>query len=450
MTTDGLMDRRGFLGRAAAATASATIALAPGVPWALAGRATGEVRGRRVKVALVGTGIRGTTMWGRDLRAHDSDLAELVALSDTNPLRLAYARGFVGGDLPTFVDCDAMLDAAKPDVLVVATPDATHDGYVKKALERGLNVVTEKPMTTDETKCRALLAAEKKAGKPIVVGFNYRFSPIMERVKATLLSGAIGDVLSVDLRWYLDVRHGADYFRRWHGRRANSGSLWVHKATHHFDLVNWWLEDEPQRVVARHDLKVYGKNGPFRAEKCRGCPHAARCRFAFDAAADPQLKALYLDCESADGYLRDACLFREEIDIPDTMGAVVSYGKGALLTYSLNAAMPYEGFSLGINGTAGRIDVRRFDRQPWDRPQGAEIRVTKSFGGSESLDLRITSADHWGGDPKLRRALFAPDAPDPLRQRANSRAGAMSILTGVAALRSADRDGDPVAVADLL
>jgi predicted dehydrogenase len=443
MAPDERIGRRAFLGGAATAALSAPL------PWALGGRDPEEFRARRPRVALIGTGIRGSQMWARDLRAQDADLCELVALCDRNPKRVAYARGIAGGALPTFVDCDAMLDATKPDVLVVATPDATHDHYVIKALERGLNVVTEKPMTIDEEKCRAMRAAEKKAAKPIVVGFNYRFSPIMERVKTTLLSGAIGDVLSLDLTWFLDVRHGADYFRRWHGLRRNSGSLWVHKATHHFDLVNWWLEDEPRTVVARHALGMYGQNGPFRAEKCRGCPHASQCRFAFDVAADPQLKALYVDCEDADGYLRDACLFREEIDIPDAMGAVVSYGKGAILAYSLNATMPYEGFSLGINGTQGRLDVRRFDRQPWDRPQGAEFRLSRSFGASESFALNITSADHWGGDPKLRRMIFSPGAPDPMRQRADSRAGALSILTGVAARTSADRGGAPVAVADL-
>ena len=445
MPYDPAIDRRTFLGYAAALGS----ALAPGSSWALSGRDPAEFRGRKPRVALVGTGIRGIKMWGRELRATDADLVDLVALSDTNPKRLAFARGFVGGGLPTYVDCDAMLDAEKPDVLVVATPDATHDAYVAKALARGMNVVTEKPMTTDETKCRAILAAEKASGKPIVVGFNYRFSPIMEHVKRTIDSGALGRILSLDLSWYLDVAHGADYFRRWHGVRAASGTLFVHKATHHFDLVNWWLEDEPKTVSARGRTNVYGRSGPFRGATCRDCKHRKDCRFAFDAAADPLLKALYLDCEDADGYRRDACLFREEIDVYDTMGAVVSYGKGATLTYSLNAAMPYEGFQLGINGTEGRLDVRRFDRQPWSRPQGAEFRLSKIFGATETTDMKIASENHWGGDGPLRRMIFTPDAPDPLRRRAGSRAGAMSILTGVAAVRSVERDGAQVAISDL-
>ena len=73
------------------------------------------------------------------------------------------------------------------------------------------------------------------------------------------MSGAIGHVTSVDFSWYLDATHGADYFRRWHRLREKSGSLWVHKATHHFDLVNWWLDADPVEVTAAGALELYGK-----------------------------------------------------------------------------------------------------------------------------------------------------------------------------------------------
>ena len=51
---------------------------------------------------------------------------------------------------------------------------------------------------------------------------------------------------------------GADYFRRWHRNKNNSGGLMVHKATHHFDLVNWWLASKPVTVMAMGDLDFYG------------------------------------------------------------------------------------------------------------------------------------------------------------------------------------------------
>ena len=139
------------------------------------------------------------------------------------------------------------------------------------------------------------------------------------------MGGEIGRVLSVDFAWYLDVIHGADYFRRWHRLKNRGGSLWVHKASHHFDLVNWWLGADPVEVTALGGLRVYGRNGPFRSTNCRACPHQKECRFYYDITTNPTRMKLYVGAEKADGYYRDGCVFREDIDIYDTMSAVVKY-----------------------------------------------------------------------------------------------------------------------------
>ena len=95
--------------------------------------------------------------------------------------------------------------------------------------------------------CRKILEAERRTGRRVDVAFNYRFSPTSKLIKQVLLSGVIGEIASVDFHWYLDTQHGADYFRRWHAFQACSGSLFVHKATHHFDLLNWYLGLGPER-----------------------------------------------------------------------------------------------------------------------------------------------------------------------------------------------------------
>ena len=145
--------------------------------------------------------------------------------------------------------------------------------------------------------------------------------------------------------------HGADYFRRWHSNKAISGGLMVHKATHHFDLVNWWLGAQPEaragdrqaRVLhARRWRKRMGLTGHH--ERCRTCPEKDECSFYLDLAADPGLKALYLDNEQHDGYFRDRCVWRPEIDIEDTMNVIVRYDTGATLSYSLNAFNAWEGY----------------------------------------------------------------------------------------------------------
>lgn len=358
----------------------------------------------------------------------------------------------MGSDAPILTDLDAMLRDIRPDLVIVCTPDDTHDAIVVRCLEAGADVITEKPMTTTPDKITRILEAERRTGRRVDVSFNYRFGPTAARIKELLLAGTIGDVLSVDFHWYLDTRHGADYFRRWHAFRARSGSLFVHKATHHFDLVNWYLDSDPESVSAFADLKVYGRNGPFRGARCKGCTHAGECDYYFDLGADPFLDALYEDPKAVDGYLRDACVFREDIDIPDTMVAAIRYENGVHVSYSLNTAQPIEGLHIAFNGTRGRIELRQYEKQPWEEPDHDEILLVRSFPKDEPAVERIIvphfPGGHYGGDDRMRDMLFKAGVADPLGQRAGSRAGAMSVLCGIAALRSADT-GRAVRLSDL-
>jgi predicted dehydrogenase len=409
------------------------------------------MQGKR-RYALIGTGNRGTTMWGKELLDGWSDYVDLVAIVDTNPLRAERARAMMGSQAPILTDLDAALAEHRPDLVIVCTPDDTHDEIAVRSLEAGADVIAEKPMTTTPEKIARILEAERRTGRRVDVSFNYRFGPTAARIKQLLLAGEIGEVLSVDFHWYLDTKHGADYFRRWHAYRARSGSLFVHKATHHFDLLNWYLASDPESVSAFAALKVYGRNNPFRGTRCKGCPHSSYCPFYFDIAADPFLDALYEDPKAIDGYFRDACVFREDIDVPDTMVAAIRYASGAHVSYSLNCAMPIEGHHIAFNGTLGRIELRQYEKQPWEVADHDEILLVRSFPGAREPVERIAvphfPGGHYGGDDRLRDMLFKPETPDRLGQRAGSRAGAISVLCGIAALRSAD-SGRSVRVSDL-
>ncbi len=421
------MTRRDFVGSAAklAATTSALCL----VPYPLQAA-------QRRRYAVVGTGIRASFMWGRDLVDRYSDVVEFVGLCDTNSKRVEVAKRLMGADCPTFTDFDRMCDAVKPELLMVTTVDAEHSNYIVRALDRGIDVLTEKPMVIDEKQCQAVLDTEKRTGRKIIVTFNYRYAPKAETIKKILLSGVIGRVISVDFSWYLDVYHGASYFRRWHGYRAKGGTLLVHKATHHFDLVNWWLDAEPVEVTASGDLQIYGRKGPYRNTHCRTCPHKSSCRFHLDITGDPTLMDLYVSCESEDGYLRDACVFRKDIDIYDTMSVMVRYSNDVIMSYSLNAFLPFEGNRIAFNGELGRLEIRDYERQPWDVGEETEIYVTKSFDRREKIEVPRLEGGHGGGDVRLHDTVWRNAEIAPYLALPDSRAGALSCLTGIAARKS--------------
>jgi len=405
------------------------------------------------RFALIGTGNRGTTMWGKDLLAGWREHVDLVAIVEKNALRGERARTMIGSNAPIYDDIDAMLKEVKPDLVIVCTPDHTHDAIVVRALEAGIDVITEKPMTTAVDKIRRIMDAEKRTGQRVDVSFNYRYAPTAARIKQLLNSGEIGRVTSVDFHWYLNTKHGADYFRRWHAYTENSGSLFVHKATHHFDLLNWYLDSDPEAVTSFADLQNYGRKGPFRGPRCKLCPHTAECDYYLDLGADPFLDTLYEDPSKVDGYFRDGCVFREDIDIPDTMVVSIRYRNNVHVSYSLNTFQPIEGHHLAFNGTKGRIEIRQYEAQPWEMKREDEILLIRNFPDGKEPVERITvphsSGGHYGGDDRMRNMIFKPDMNDALHQRAGTRAGAMSVLCGIAALQSS-RTGKVVSIADLM
>ncbi|MBB6485462.1 Gfo/Idh/MocA family protein [Rhizobium lusitanum] len=400
------------------------------------------------RYALVGTGNRGATMWGKELVEGWSDEVELVAVCDLNAMRAKRALEYIGASVPVYTDFDALLRTEKPDLVIVCTRDSTHDDLIVKAMEAGANVISEKPMTTTVDKIKRILDVEARTGKRLDISFNYRFAPTSAKIKELINSGVIGDVTSVDFHWYLDTSHGADYFRRWHAFTENSGSLFVHKATHHFDLLNWYLDSDPETVAAFADLKHYGRKGPFRGERCRTCRYKDECNYYLDISATPLLESLYEDPSTVDGYVRDACVFREDIDIPDTMVASIRYRNGVNVSYSLNTYMPIEGHHIAFNGHKGRIELRQYEKQKWTTPPADEIVVMKNFGDVERIWVPHSSGGHYGGDDRLRDMLLRSGPNDELKQRAGSRAGAMSVLCGIAALQSS-RTGQQVSVADI-
>lgn len=427
-------DRRRFL-TASAGTAMGMLTL----PLAETGSLRAQEGEKKRRLALVGTGIRGSSLWGKTLLSDYSDILEMVGLCDINSKRMAYARNFMGANCPTYTDFPLMIQETRPDTVIVTTTDCFHAKYICAAMKMGCDVITEKPMATDEKMTQEILDTERRTGKKLIVTFNYRYSPEAGKIKEILASGEIGQVTSVDFNYYLDVFHGASYFRRWHGFKQFSGSLLVHKATHHYDLMNWWLSAEPLEVNAYGHLRKYGYNGPFRGRRCMTCPHKERCEFHWDITTDAHLMLLYVNAESEDGYLRDACVFRKKINIWDTMNVQVLYHNRVTMSYSLNAFMPYEGYFVGFNGTKGRLDARVYHNQPW-KPAGlAEFRLTRNFKGTETFGLGAEGGGHWGADQVMQDQIFRGNEADPLGRMAGSRDGSLSILIGIAARRSIEQ-----------
>lgn len=432
------------------------------------------------RYAIVGLGSR-AGMFSTALLKTYAQQGELVALCDLNQTRMdhynaKFQKDYGIAPIPTYKPdaFEQMIRDNQVDTVIVTTVDCAHHQYIIRAMEAGCDAISEKPMTVDAQKCQAILDAQKRTGRKLTVTFNYRYSPRNSKVKELLQSGAIGEVTSVHFEWLLDTVHGADYFRRWHRDKRNSGGLMVHKATHHFDLVNWWLDSQPETVFGMGDLRFYGReNAEARGvtqfyERAHGNPNAQGDPFALQMAENDWLRKMYLEAEHEDGYLRDRSVFSDGISIEDDMSVMVRYRNRATMTYHLTAYSPWEGYRVMFNGTKGRLeyevtenpyvsgsdndtnrpDIR--DAQEVEVHESARILIRPLHSAPLEIEVVSEEGGHGGGDTRLLDDIFNPHpADDPLKRAADHKAGAMSILTGIAANQSF-ATGLPVKVAELV
>ena len=440
----------------------------------------------RERYGLIGTGSRAGmyvgalsgTLLGAE---HVPGIAELVAWSDVNPGRLdVYEREVAAAGHPAPVryapdEVERMIADERLDRVIVTTPDFTHADFVVRSLRAGADVVVEKPLTIDAESVRRIGAAIAETGREVITTFNYRYSPRNSTLRRVIADGEIGAVTSVHFEWALDTVHGADYFRRWHRLKANSGGLFIHKASHHFDLVNWWIAATPVRVFASGGLRFYGAENaaarglgerPSRGTGATGDP------FALDLARDPHLKELYLDQEHHDGYLRDRDVFDAGITIEDNLAALVDYDTGATMSYSLNAHAPWEGYRVTVNGTEGRAELEVVERgavligedgrvvvdpsmhpgySPEDevRPDSERLVVQRHWEGARIVPIPEGIGSHGGGDAYLLQHVFGRVTDDqPLGRVAGYADGVKAVSVGIAGNLSL-ATGEPVRIADL-
>ncbi|MDD4745128.1 MAG: Gfo/Idh/MocA family oxidoreductase, partial [Eubacteriales bacterium] len=165
-----------------------------------------------------------------------------------------------------------------------------------------------------------------------------------------------------------------------------------------------------------------------------------------------------LDAEKDDGYVRDQSVFGDGISIEDTMGVMVRYANKAIMTYSLNAYLPWEGYRVAFNGSKGRIQVLVAEntyvnaggaKEVEGSAKKISIAVFPMFGEPYEVEVPMTGGGHGGGDPVLLNDLFGTPVPDRFNRAASHVDGAMSILTGIAANKSI-ATGLPVQVDSLV
>lgn len=393
------------------------------------------------RLAIVGAGLRCYESYACVIAEQYSENFKIVSVCDVNIGRCEYFRETIDKNIRAYTDFDQMITEMKPDAVLITTPDCYHHKYIVASLGYGCDVYCEKPITIDVEKCRAIREAERKSGKHVTVTFNCRFMPYFVALKEIIASGELGKIYTVNYQHLVNPKHGGDYFKRWHRHMNISGGMMLHKSTHHFDIVNWILEDMPVTVCANGSRVFFGNGDRPHGERCSTCAYTESCPSYRDLKGDPVIRSLFFENEQYDGYVRDHCAFKPDTDIYDNMSVSVAYEKGTLLTYSLNMFSPREGFYIRIIGEKGSLELSNITKNNF---------ITYRDGSTRAINYAEISGEHAGGDERLIEMHFGKGGADPLGQCAGSFDGIKSAMIGIAANESIRNGGRSVNVKEIL
>jgi myo-inositol 2-dehydrogenase/D-chiro-inositol 1-dehydrogenase len=221
-----------------------------------------QSRGDVIRVAVVGTGNRGSFLLRHALRVPN---VQVVAVCDILEERAAAAAQMVagaGGKARVWTDFRKMLDEQKDiDAVILATPDWTHKDFDIAILEMGKHLYAEKPLALNPADCKAIVQAAGQAKGIFQVGFQLRHDPNRNAAERFIQSGGIGRVLMCH-----GIRHGGDLPRHipWYFDKTKCGDIIVDQGIHILDLFTWAIGTHPVRAMGSGGTDLFVNDPPGR------------------------------------------------------------------------------------------------------------------------------------------------------------------------------------------
>jgi predicted dehydrogenase len=307
-----------------------------------------------LRIGVVGMGARSWAFLPYFQR-HRND-GEIVALCDRVIDKARYMAEFAKLTVPTYDALQTMIDRERLDALIVATPDFAHVEPVTAALAAGIHVYCEKPLATTLADCDAITRSAQTSKAILYIGFNLRHGPFHRTIHEIVSRGQLGRITTIEANeWYYG---GKTYFRRWNRLQKFGGGLWITKACHDFDLLNWIANAEPISVAASAALSHYGPKADA-GKQCRSCPLKRTCPDYYDVfntQPDDYLSALRRISERHGGEPGDLCLYNAEKDTFDNGIAMVNYANDVRATYTVNVLAARTTRQMRIIGSEGTLE----------------------------------------------------------------------------------------------
>ncbi len=334
-----------------------------------------------LKLGVIGFGIRIRSIVKEIV---DSGKAELIAIADINPQNAKNNVLETLGDIKAnyYTDAEKMLINEKLDGVCIGTRCDSHTEYALLCARYNIPMFLEKPICTNESdlmRLKGIISMNEKT----VVSFPLRMSFLLKKVKEIVDSGKIGKIEHIQA--YNNVPYGRGYYHKWYRNDSITGGLWLQKATHDFDYINYLLgENKPLRICAVNSKQIFKGNEPA-GKKCADCEKAEVC------TESPRNVSKF-----GDGYsIGEYCCFAKDTGNEDSGSAIIEYESGMHVVYSQNFI---------VRGDAGKRGARLIGYEgtlefDWIKNT---ITVYKHLEPvREDYSFRDIAGNHFGGDSEL-------------------------------------------------
>ncbi|KRG15436.1 oxidoreductase [Virgibacillus soli] len=374
---------------------------------------------KQLRIGIIGVGGRSTIVeyWHKP-----NGNSVVVGAADVSEEALQQFKESINPEAFITNDYHELLAREDIEAVAILTPDHMHEEHVTAAFRAGKHVYCEKPLAITSESCDRILDEWEKSGKHLMIGFNMRYMPMYQTMKGIIDSGEIGEIKAVWVRHFVGFG-GWFYYHDWHGKRANTTSLLLQKASHDFDVIHWLTGKYTKKVAAFGSLDYYGGSMPNDLH----CP-------------DCELKET---CPEASFDRLNQCAFRQEIDVEDNNMVMMELEGGIKASYLQCHFTPDYSRNYTFIGTKGRLENDDINNKVY-----VKTRKTGSWNewSDQTYDIKEMEGTHGGADPRICEDFvnLVLYNQQPLT---TPFAGRMSVAVGCAAAESI-RTGSGVILID--
>lgn len=383
---------------------------------------------KTITAVLIGAGGRGADAYASYALAHPNEF-KVTAVCEPDPKRrekLRLSHKLDGN--ACFASWEDIVSLPKlADTAMICTQDNMHFEPAMKLMEKGYDLLLEKPMSNNPRECLEIARRADQLGRKVVVCHVLRYTPFFTHIKKLLEADKVGRIINIQHSENIAYWHYAMSYVRGAWRRDDlSSPMILAKCCHDMDIFNWLLEDRCVKVSSFGSLAFFREENapPGAPERCQdGCPAYMDCpwyaprfylnhpRFLWlatgaDAGDDNEtrLKALH---ESRHG----RCVFRCDNNVADHQVTLLEYSQGAHIAFTVSAFTHDNSRVIRIMGTKGNIigDMDKDSIEVYDYLSGTSetVKLAKPcgdahFGGDEKLmqDFVQVMQSHYGGESR--------------------------------------------------